>query len=47
MPWGSKILSKSLYLALFQDKHVFVFYAEIQNGRQKWRGKPFLAKGCT
>ena len=32
-----KISLKSLYLAPFRDKLIFVFYTEIQDGRQKWR----------
>ena len=44
IPCGSKILSKSVYLAPFQDKCVFALYAEIQNGRQKWRENNFWEK---
>ena len=33
---GSKISLKSLYLAPFPREMGFAFYAEIQNGRQKW-----------
>ena len=31
-------------LLCFRDKHVFAFYAEIQDGHQKWPGKTFLVK---
>ena len=41
IPWVSKIVSKSLYS---RDKSVFVFYTEIQDGREKWRENDFLAK---
>ena len=32
IPWGLKLLTKSFYHAQF-----YVFYAEIQDGHQKWR----------
>ena len=45
IPWGSKILLKALsILHRFQDKCVFVFYAEIQDGCQKWRKKSIFGK---
>ena len=44
IPCGLKISSKSLYLEPFQYKCVFVFYAEIQDGRQKWRESDFCEK---
>ena len=40
---GSKILSKSLYRTPFH-KHVFIFYAEIQYGHQKWWENHFWQK---
>ena len=36
IPWGSKISSKSFFLGAFLDKCIFLFYAEIQDGHQKW-----------
>ena len=38
IPCGSKISSKSLS---FQDKSIFAFKTEIQDGHQKWRKKDF------
>ena len=35
---------KSLYLAPFRDKCIFVFYTEIQNGHQIWRENDFWEK---
>ena len=31
----------------FQDKCVFLFYTEFQDGRQKWRKNNFFLKKCT
>ena len=36
MPFGPKILSNR-----FQDKYIFAFYPEIQDGHQKWRENDF------
>ena len=36
IPCGSKILAKSISHR-FRDKCVFAFYAEIPDGREKWR----------
>ena len=33
---GKKIFAKCSISHHFRDKHVFVFYAEIQDGHQKW-----------
>ena len=43
-PVGQKFWRNFSICHHFRDKCVFVFYAEIQDGRQKWRGKPFLKK---
>ena len=50
IPCGSKISSKSLYLARFSRyKHfcVLQFLRKIQNGRQFWRDKIFLKIGMA
>ena len=50
MPCGSKILSKSLYLARFSRyKHFYVlqFLRKIQNGHHFWRDKIFLKIGMA
>ena len=50
IPCGSKILSKSLYLAWFSRyKHfcVLQFLRKTQNGRHVWRDKYFLKIGTT
>ena len=39
IPSAGKISPKLLYLAPFQDKYVYAFYAEFQDGRQIWREK--------
>ena len=39
--WVSKILSK---WRIFQDEYVHAFYAEIQDGCQKWRENDFWQK---
>ena len=39
---GSKIFRNRSISLRFQDKHVFAFYAEIQDGRQNWRENDFL-----
>ena len=44
IPCRSKISPKSLYLAPFRNKRVFVFNTEIQDGRQKWRENNFCEK---
>ena len=44
IPSGLNISSKSLYLERFQDKCDFAFYAEIQDGCQKWRESDFCFK---
>ena len=44
-PLGEKKLSPSSPMShCFQDTHVFVFYAEIQNGHQKWWENECLKK---
>ena len=35
-PGGKQFRRNRSVSQCFQDKHVFVFYAEIQNGREKW-----------
>ena len=50
IPYGSKISSKSLYLARFSRyKHfcVLQFLRKIQKGRHFWRDKIFLKIGIT
>ena len=50
IPCGSKISSKSLYLAGFSRyKHFYVlqFLRKIQNGRHFWRDKNFFKIGIT
>ena len=50
IPCGSKISSKSLYLAGFSRyKHFYVlqFLRKIQNGRHFWRDKIFFKIGIT
>ena len=50
IPYGSKISSKSLYLAGFSRyKHFYVlqFLRKIQNGRHFWRDKIFLKIGMA
>ena len=43
-PVGPKICRNCSISHLYQDKCVFAFYAEIQDGRQKWRENDFLEK---
>ena len=40
-PVGQKVCRNRAILLRFRDKHVFAFYAEIQDGRQKWRENDF------
>ena len=50
IPCGSKISSKTLYLARFSRyKHFYVlqFLQKIQNGRHFWRDKNFLQIGIA
>ena len=41
---GQKFSRNRSILLHFRDKHVFVFYAEIQDVRQKWRENDFWGK---
>ena len=43
-PVGQKFCQNRSISLCFRDKHVFAFYTEIQDGRQKWREKQFLGK---
>ena len=43
-PEGIKIRRNHSLLRHFQDKYIFVSYAEIQNGRQKWCQNNFWKK---
>ena len=47
VPCGSKIVSKSLYLAWFQNTSIFEKNSEIQSGRHFWRVKYLLKLGKT
>ena len=40
-PVGQKFCRNRSSLLSFQDKYVFAFYTEIQDGRQKWLGNDF------
>ena len=44
IPLGLKFRRNCSSSLRFRDKHVFAFYAEIQDGHQKWRAKDFLGK---
>ena len=40
--WVKNFIEIAIYISqCFRDKYVFVFYAEIQDGHQKWREKDF------
>ena len=43
-PVGQKFCRNRSILFRFRDKHVFVIYAEIQDGCQKWRENNFCKK---
>ena len=43
-PVGQKCHRNRSITLRFQDKWIFAFYAEIQDGRQKWREKVLLQK---
>ena len=43
-PVGQKFCGNRSILLHFQDKQVFAFNAEIQDGRQKWRKNNFSEK---
>ena len=43
-PVGQKICRNRSISLRFRDKHVFAFYAEIQDGHQKWRENIFREK---
>ena len=43
-PAGQKFRQNRSISLRFRDKHVFAFYTEIQDGRQKWRENDFWQK---
>ena len=46
IPRGSTFCQNCSITHCLQDKRVFAFYAEIQDGRPKWREKLFLTKSA-
>ena len=44
---GEKFLQNHSISLRFQDKHIFLFNTEIQDGRQKWRENVFLQNNAS